>query len=280
MELVHLPRTVASEELAACIKKSGYAIVDELAPPSMMDSVSVEMTGYVDQTLYGPDSFLGSKTKRTGALVARSKAARELVMNPLVLSTVGSVLQHASTFQLNLTEIISVYPGSPAQKIHLDELGWDAFPFPLEYEVNCNVLWALTDYTEDMGATRIVPGSHLSNRKRYDVSDSIPAVMKRGSALFYTGKIYHAAGENRSHRIRQAVLIGYAVGWVRQEENQYLSTPLELAKTLPDDLLKLMGYQRACESLGYVRDEEDPMVAIREPEQREVASREPQERPD
>jgi ectoine hydroxylase-related dioxygenase (phytanoyl-CoA dioxygenase family) len=119
-----------------------------------------------------------------------------------------------------------------------------------------------------MGATRVVPGSHRGTRKKFDISESAPAVMKRGSALFYTGKVFHGAGENKSDRVRQAINITYAVGWVRQEENQYLSTPLEVAKTLPDDLLKLMGYQLGCFSLGYVRDGEDPMVAIREPEKR------------
>jgi hypothetical protein len=70
--------------------------------------------------------------------------------------------------------------------------------------------------------------------------------------------------------VRQAINITYAVGWVRQEENQYLTTPLAVARTLPDDLLKLMGYQLGCFSLGYVRDGEDPMVVIREPAVRQA----------
>jgi ectoine hydroxylase-related dioxygenase (phytanoyl-CoA dioxygenase family) len=94
--------------------------------------------------------------------------------------------------------------------------------------------------------------------------------MPRGSALFYTGKVFHGAGANRSAQIRRAINITYAVGWVRQEENQFLSCPLDIARTLPDDLLKVMGYQMGCFALGYVRDFEDPMVAIREPEQRQV----------
>jgi ectoine hydroxylase-related dioxygenase (phytanoyl-CoA dioxygenase family) len=127
----------------------------------------------------------------------------------------------------------------------------------------------MSDYTEEMGATRIVPGSQYGNRDRtYAQADSLPAVMKRGSALFYTGKVFHGAGANVSETIRRAINITYAVGWVRQEENQFLSTPLELARTLPDDLLKVMGYQMGCFAMGYVRDFEDPMVVIREPETR------------
>lgn len=73
-----------------------------------------------------------------------------------------------------------------------------------------------------------------------------------------------------SEYLRQVINITYAVGWQRHEENQFLSTPLELARTLPDDLLHVMGYRMGCFALGYVRDFEDPMVAIREPEQRGV----------
>jgi ectoine hydroxylase-related dioxygenase (phytanoyl-CoA dioxygenase family) len=268
MTLNHLPNTAAPEEVAAAINRDGYVIVDELAPNALMDRIQQEMSPYVNDSMYGIDNMLGFKTKRTGALVARSPAARELIMNPTALGAAGTVLEKASAIQLHLTQIISVFPGEPAQKLHQDEIAWDFFPFPLDYNIQCNLLWAMTDYTEEMGATRVVPGSHLSDRKKYTQEDTLPAVMKRGSALFYTGKIFHGAGANRSDRVRQAINITYAVGWVRQEENQFLSTPIEIARTLPDDLLKVMGYQLGCFSLGYVRDGEDPMVAIREPETR------------
>jgi ectoine hydroxylase-related dioxygenase (phytanoyl-CoA dioxygenase family) len=94
--------------------------------------------------------------------------------------------------------------------------------------------------------------------------------MTRGSALFYTGKVYHGAGENRSDKVRQAINITYAVGWVRQEENQYLTTPLEVARTLPEDLLKVMGYQMGCFAMGYVGDFEDPMTVLHPPAERKV----------
>ncbi|WP_284946384.1 phytanoyl-CoA dioxygenase family protein [Acidisoma cladoniae] len=270
MELIHFPASATADDISAALRTDGYAIVDELAPSGLMDSIADEMAPYIETSMFGQDSFLGLQTKRTGALIARSPAARALIMNPIALETAGIVLRKASTFQLHLTQIISVHPGSPAQKLHQDEVAWDFFPFPLDYDIQCNILWALSDYTEEMGATRVVPKSHLSNRKKYDMAEAYPAVMKRGSALFYTGKVFHGAGRNRSDVVRQAVNLTYAVGWVRQEENQYLSTPLDVAKTLPDDLLKLMGYQLGCFSLGYVRDGEDPMVAIREPAKRET----------
>lgn len=266
----HLPSTATPEDVVASLRKYGYAIVDELVSNELMDRINAEMGPYVDRSLHGDDNFVGKQTKRTGAMIARSPASRELIMNPLAIGAAGQFLSHASTFQLHLTQIISVFPGSKAQPIHRDQVAWDFFPFPQEYEVQCNMLWAMTDYTEEMGATRVVPGSHLQPDREYTIEESIPAVMKRGSALFYTGKVYHGAGENKSDRIRQAINITYAVGWVRQEENQYLACPLDVARTLPEDLLKVMGYQMGCFAMGYVGDFEDPMTVIREPETRAV----------
>jgi ectoine hydroxylase-related dioxygenase (phytanoyl-CoA dioxygenase family) len=271
VSLIHFDKDADPDLVTACLSENGYAIVDELASNALMDRVAAEMGPHIDATPYGQDHFVGKLTKRTGSMIARSPAARELVMNPLALACSAKLLQKASTFRLHLTQVISVYPGSPAQKLHQDELAWDFFPFPQDYEIQCNLLWAMSDYTEEMGATRVVPGSQCSGRSRkYGEDESLPAVMKRGSALFYTGKVYHGAGANRTDRVRQAINITYAVGWVRQEENQYLSTPLDIARTLPDDLLKVMGYQMGCFALGYVRDFEDPMVAIREPEKKGV----------
>jgi ectoine hydroxylase-related dioxygenase (phytanoyl-CoA dioxygenase family) len=270
MEAVHLPNTATPDEIHAALREHGYVIVDNLVPESLMDRIDAEMSPYVQNTLYGDDGFVGKLTKRTGAMIARSPAARELIMNPTVLGAAGKLLAKATSFQLHLTQIISVFPGSKAQPIHRDQVAWDFFPFPQDYEVQCNTLWAMTDYTEDMGATRVVPGSHLLPDREYRIEETIPAVMTRGSVLFYTGKVYHGAGENKSDKLRQAINITYAVGWVRQEENQFLTTPLEQAKTLPEDLLKLMGYQMGCFAMGYVGDFEDPMTVLKPPAERKV----------
>ena len=264
MSLIHFPATASKEELAACLREHGYAIVDRLVPEDVMDKIEEEIDPFTKTVDYGTDSFLGKLTKRTGGLIARSPTVRDLVMNKLVLDTVGDILSHTTTYQLHLTQIVELHPGSPEQKIHQDELVWDMYPFPVDYEIQCNTLWAMTDYTEEMGATRVVPGSHRAGRgARYTFEDTLPAVMDRGSVLIYTGKIYHGAGENKSDRIRRALNLTYSVGWVRQEENQYLSCPPEVARTLPDDLLKLMGYQCGCFALGYVRDFEDPLAVIK-----------------
>src|SRR6185295_8798942 len=115
---------------------------------------------YVAATGFGPDDFTGRNTRRTGGLLARSATCRELVMNPLVLGAVGGVLAHATTFHLHLTQLIAIGPDSPGQQIHRDQWAFDFFPFPSGYEVQCNTIWAMTDFTAANGATRLIPGSH------------------------------------------------------------------------------------------------------------------------
>lgn len=264
MTLNHLDACATTEEIVAALRRDNYVIIDNLASAELMDAVEAELDPYIDTTGVGAEDHLGKKTRRTGALVARSESARRLIRNPTILPVVAAFLDHASAFQLMLTQVISIYPGEKAQGLHQDENAWDYYPFPADYHVQCNTLWALSDYTAEMGATRVVPGSHRPEATPpFADAECVQAEMGRGSVLVYSGKIWHSGGANRSDRVRKAVNINYAVGWVRQEENQYLSCPPEVAQTLDDDMLKLMGYQQGAYAMGYYRDVEDPIIAVR-----------------
>jgi ectoine hydroxylase-related dioxygenase (phytanoyl-CoA dioxygenase family) len=266
MALTHLTSAAQPDEIAKVLADDGAVIVDDVASIDLLDRFESEISPYVDATRPGPDDFSGQNTRRTGALIARSPAARELVMDPLVLGTCKEVLGHASSFQLHLTQVIAIGPGQPAQYVHRDQWAFDHFPFPKGYEVQCNTIWALTDFTEENGATRVIPGSnHFEDGLHFpDIEAStVPAEMTRGSILFYTGAVYHGGGANRSDAVRTGVNITYNVSWLRQEENQYLAVPPEIARELPVDLLRLMGYRRGAYALGYVGDLVDPIEVVR-----------------
>ena len=264
MPVQHLPSTAEPDEVAKVLADDGVVIVDDVADHALLDRLHDEMRPYIDATPKGPDEFTGRNTTRTGGLVARSPAARELVMHPLALGTAKLVLGHATSFQLHLTQVIGIGPGEPAQQVHRDQWAFDFHSFPAGYEVQCNTIWALTDFTEENGATRVMPGSnHHEDKLRYDGSETEPAEMSRGSVVFYTGSVYHGGGANRSEAVRYGVNITYNLSWLRQEENQYLSCPLEVARELPDDLLRLMGYRLGAYALGYVDDARDPLEVVR-----------------
>jgi ectoine hydroxylase-related dioxygenase (phytanoyl-CoA dioxygenase family) len=262
--LQHLPPTATPAEIAKVLADDGGVIVDDHADADLLDRFDAEITPFIDATATGPDDFSGHNTRRTGALLARSPSARELVMDPLVLGTCDEVLGHATSYQLHLTQVIAIGPNEPAQPIHRDCWAYDFFTFPAGFEVQCNTIWALTDFTEENGATRVIPGSnHYEDKLRLTVDDSVPAEMTRGSVLFYTGLVYHGGGANRSDAVRKGINITYNLSWLRQEENQYLSVPLEQAATFDEDLLRLMGYKRGAYALGYVGDLQDPIEVVR-----------------
>ena len=264
MTLRHLPATASPEDVSAVVAEDGVAVIDRLVEPALIDRFHDEVAGYIEKTAFGPDDFAGHRTKRTGGLITRSKTCREFIMNPLVLGAVGQVLSKATTFQLHLTQVISIGPGEPAQLVHRDQWAFDFFPFPKGHEVSCNTLWAMTDFTEENGATRVIPGSHLFDDKlQLKTEDTIPAEMEKGSVLLYSGSLYHGAGANRSSATRMGINLTYSASWLRQEENQYLAVPLETARTLPVELLRVMGYARGAYALGYVDDMRDPMEVVR-----------------
>ncbi|MGZ8762011.1 MAG: phytanoyl-CoA dioxygenase family protein [Acidimicrobiia bacterium] len=263
MPVRHLPPTSTVDEVAEVLAADGGAIIDRLVDPAVFDTMESELAPFMAATPYG-DDFSGHQTRRTGGLVARAPASHQLVMHPLVVGSVGSVLAHATAFQLHLTQIISIEPGQDAQYIHRDQWAFDFFSFPKGYEVTCNTIWAMTDFTAENGATRLIPGSHgFDDKLTFTQDDTEPAAMERGSVLLYTGALYHGGGANRSTAARNGVNITYSVGWLRQEENQYLTVPAEIARDLPDDLLRMIGYAPGAYALGYVDDLRDPIAALR-----------------
>ncbi len=264
MSVEHLPSSAAPEQVAEALARDGCVIVDRLVASEVTTRVLAEMQPYLEKTARGPDDFSGNFTRRTGALIARSPTARDLIQHDLVLGTVDRVLADAKNYQLHLTQVIAIGPGETAQVIHRDQWAFDFFPFPTGFEVQCNAIWAATDFTEENGATRVIPGSHkLQDKLRFRREDTVAAEMAAGSVMFYTGALYHGGGDNRSDEVRAGLNITYVRAWLRQEENQYLSVPAAIAKTLPEKLLRLMGYARGAYALGYIDDLRDPIAAVR-----------------
>jgi len=244
------------------LREDGCVIISNLASPDVMDQILAELEPHIAATRGGDTDFLGHATRRIGALIARSPSARSLVTHPTILNTLDLALgDHGSTFQIDLTQLVDIGPGEPGQMIHRDQWSYDHFPFPKGFEAEIGTMWAVTDFTEEMGATRVIVGSHLweDDLSELDPALTAGAVMSKGSVLLYVGSIYHGGGANKSNVRRIGMNVGYSLGWLRQEENQYLACPPEIARTLPEGLLRLMGYQRGSVALGYVDDLREPL---------------------
>jgi ectoine hydroxylase-related dioxygenase (phytanoyl-CoA dioxygenase family) len=250
-KLQHLPADAQPEIIAAILDTDGALILDDVIPPEEVARVMGELGPYIEATPVGRDDFTGHLTTRTGALVARSPASRDLVMHQAILAACDAfLLRSCDRYQLHLTQVIRIRPGQPRQALHRDRLAWGGFLKGVEPQLN--TIWAMTDFTKENGATQVVPGSPSWAEGRRALPEEIGyAEMKAGSVLVYSGSVIHAGGENQADHDRIGINITYCLGWLRQEENQYLSCPPAIARTLDRKLQALLGYSMGSYALGY-----------------------------
>ncbi|HAH08972.1 MAG TPA: phytanoyl-CoA dioxygenase [Alphaproteobacteria bacterium] len=241
----------APDTLLAALRQDGALILREAITPAQVDALHTELRPYVEATAAGRDSFTGTKTTRTGALVARSPLTRALIMDPRILALCDGLLKpNCERYQLHLGQLIRIMPGQEAQAIHRDRWAWG--PYLKGIEPQLNTIWAVTDFRRENGATQVVPGSvDWPDDRQAQPHEITWAEMPRGSVIVYTGSVFHGGGANVSDTERWGLNLTYSLGWLRQEENQYLSCPPEIARGLDPALQALVGYAMASYALGY-----------------------------
>ena len=264
---IRAPDTL-TEDLVEILTEDGGVILEDFISKAEVEEIMSDLSPYLDSTMAPQNDFGGFKTTRTGALMARSPRCRELAVDPRILGLVEVFLgPYANTFQLHVTQVINVLPGEKAQTPHRDRWAWSQLQessnndppvnkviarLMTEIEPQLNLMLAITDFTEENGATRIAPGStKLPDDAMLTDEAFVSAKMTPGSMLVFTGSVFHGAGANQSQAARVGLNIDYTLGWLRQEDNQYLSCPPELAKDLDPKLQELLGYQVGGPSLGY-----------------------------
>ena len=249
--LQHFAADAAPEQMLEAIRADGAIIIDRLVSTDAIASLRAETDPYMEASQDGADDFSGRSTTRTGGLVSRSIGVRELIQHPTILSLCdGLLLDSCERYQLHLTQIIRLRPGQGNQMIHRDKWAWGTHLSHLEPQLN--TIWALSDFTAENGATVVAPGSgDWPDQRQPEPEELTQAAMEPGSVLVYTGSVFHGGGHNQSNGDRVGLNITYALGWLRQEENQYLSTPPELARQLDPKLQELIGYAMGQYALGY-----------------------------
>ena len=181
----------------------GYCVVEELLGPDEVATARASLVDVLAVTPTGRNSFEGFETQRVYALFAKTRAFDEAAVHPLVLDVLDRVLGH---YQLSAPTGIKIGPGERAQVLHRDQ---SVYPLPLDFPpVVVNTMWALDDFTEANGATRIVPGSHRwVDRLPADGDEVVAAAMPAGSVNFYLGRLYHGGGANRTDLPRLGVIL-------------------------------------------------------------------------
>lgn len=241
------------------LRSRGYFIVERLADEELIEQVGRELEPWFGATPRCHGDFYGWNTTRLGAVLLKSRASHALVLNELILAIMDDVLgPHCDWYQLNLSQGIRIHPGERQQVPHRDEEMWPCAKGRAEYLVN--VMWALSDYTAENGATLLWPRSQFASLSR-DVTEenAVVAEMPRGSALVYLGSITHCAGANRSSAPRTGLILSYCLGWLKQYENAFLTYPPQVASQFSKPIRDLLGYRIHRPNLGGYEGQ-DPAV--------------------
>jgi len=244
MALQNFDPTASAAEVAAATLKDGAAVVSGLVPPDLAETVAGELRQHLDNFGFrSKRDFSGHKTNRCHHVLEEAPASVALIAHDMVMGVADAILlPHCESYRIGSITAIEVCPGQKVQNLHRDNCIYPLSLPGMETLISC--MWALTDFTEENGATRVVPGSHrhISMGEDIDLSNCEQAVMPKGSALFYLGSTMHGAGENRSDEARMGLINTYSLGWLRQETNQYLSVAMELARTYDERMRRLLGY--------------------------------------
>jgi ectoine hydroxylase-related dioxygenase (phytanoyl-CoA dioxygenase family) len=243
--------TLVAEHVAR-VARDGYTIVEDAIEPELVDGLLADLDRLVDELDVRPagNSFEGAATLRIYNLLVHGERFERIPVHPEVLPVVDGVLGPGCL--VSSLSSIDIRPGETAQPIHADD---QLIPLPKPHPPTvCNTMWALTDFTEENGATRIIPGTHLADGSPQYGShhESIPAVMRKGSVLIWHGSLWHGGGANRSDERRVGIAMNYCAGYIRQQENQQLGIPPAKVRSFPPRLRELVGYGIYAGLIGHI----------------------------
>jgi hypothetical protein len=250
-----------ADDIVAGVERDGAVIVEGLLTSDVVDRVNEEVGASLeavdpDEELFNDvmKAFHGPFTKQlAGAPGLSPTFAVDVMCHPLLLAVCDRVLlPNCARYQLNLGHLLQRGPGSDEQVLHRDELVWSDMPRPGP-ELQLATVVAFVDFTRENGATRVVPGSHRWPDRNLSPMEQILgnppppesvayAEMPAGSAVVYLGGTIHGGGANSTNVARRGAHLSYCLGWLRTEENNYLSIPPSLAATLPRQAQELIGY--------------------------------------
>ncbi len=244
MALKKFDSAASPADIAAATLQDGAAIVTGLVPADLAETIADELRDNMDTFGYRSQrEFAGLKTNRCHHVLEQAPSSVAIVEHDMVMGVADAILlPHCESYQIGSITGIEICPGQGGQELHRDDTVYPVQLPGLEMQIGC--MWSLTDFTAENGATQVVPGSHrhMSMGEKVDLSNAVQAVMPIGSALFYLGSTMHGAGANSSDAARMGVITVYSLGWLRQEANQYLSIPWEIARNYNDRMRCLLGY--------------------------------------
>lgn len=244
-----MPATASSADVVQRLLDDGYVVVTGMMDQAGLDAARADLDRVLRATPTGRNAFEGFTTQRVYALFAKTRTFDAAATHPLLLAVLDEVLRH---YQLSAPVGIRIGPGEKAQILHRDDV---IYPVPEPHPpLVVNTMWPLDEFTEQNGATRFIPGSHNWPQGRSPTPDDqlATAAISPGSVMFYLGSLWHGGGANLTAAPRLGVILEYAAGWLRQQENHCLAVPRDVVRDLPERLQELLGYNIYPPFVGYV----------------------------
>ncbi|HLI67867.1 MAG TPA: phytanoyl-CoA dioxygenase family protein [Caulobacteraceae bacterium] len=250
----------AFDDVMAAVDADGSAIVERFVDADLLGRLNAELDGRIAERPPGSTDvgelmgwFWGQQTKRFTRLAAFAPSFAELIDNDFMHRWAKRDLK--AGYWLNTGQAMIVGPGQGAQVLHRDVAIW---PFIDQAglaapQAMVSMLLALSDFTEEVGATRVIPGSHAWTdfHRRPGDGETVSAVMPAGSAVLYLGKTVHAAGANTTgDQWRRGLHMSFCLGWLTPEEASPIGVPWEIARRYPPRVQQMLGYASPARAEG------------------------------
>lgn len=273
-ELTRVKPDTDLDDVVRILEENGAVVVEDLVPDDVLGRLWADLGPSLGSTEYCGDWYNGVRTRRVSSLFARTTALTPVVTHPLFLGSARRVMQRPAvmwmgrsriemvpSIQISITQLIQIHPGQGRQPLHRDDaLHLRSHPGPTS---RVQLMVAMSDFTAANGGTMVIPGSHHWDDERPPtVAEAIPTEMATGSGLIWLGGVYHGGGANTARTPRTGMTIAYDLGNLRQEENQYLAVPRAAVRAYPEEVRRLLGYDRCPPGLGwYEMDDPYHLVA-------------------
>ncbi|MFF8867328.1 phytanoyl-CoA dioxygenase family protein [Streptomyces sp. NPDC015139] len=257
------------DEAVEILERDGALVVEDLADAGTLGELWEDLGPALDSRAYSGDWYNGTRTRRVSSIFARTRRLTPVVTHPLFLGAARRIMQQpvhvwigrsrtalVPTVQISGTQAIQIHQGQGRQPLHRDDaLHLRRHPGPTS---RVQLMLAMSDFTADNGGTLVIPGSHHWDDERPPLAeDAVPTEMRAGSGLIWLGGVYHGGGANTTGTPRTGLTIALDLGNLRQEENQYLAVPREAVLAYPEEVRRLLGYDRCPPGLGW-HEMDDP----------------------
>ena len=224
----------------ARLDRDGYVILPRVLGAAELDELTAALAPLEAAGRMGRNDFEGERTTRVYSLAAKGDVFLRLAEHPRVMALCERVL--LPNWLLSTMQSIRLHPGETPQPWHADDT---FYPIPRpRTRLALSTIWAIEDFTDDNGATEIIPGSHRWGDERPETRAhaTAKAIMPAGSVIVFDGATYHRGGANTSSRTRLAISPQYCQPWLRPQESQLLVMPPERAAACTPRVRAMLGY--------------------------------------